>query len=354
MPSDTFLPIIRVSGSNYDIGFQIGKKFRERIHSALASSTIFKLNKAKDQKQPEWLERLYNQANEKFPQYIQEIKGIADGAGIDFRDALIHNFRHSLTIIDGCATVVFRSPQKIILGHNEDYEPTIGENSYITIAHLENNTKFLAFTNAGSLPGNAWGFNSHGLVFALDSLAPIPSLNPDINQDFGFPRLFLDRYVLESQTLEEATQRTQMYSPRSGIISYTIISMKEFRGINIETTLTDITLTEINDVFYHVNHYTSETYKHLSLNAEAGTSQERYERGMELLEVIPFTKEGIIRMMSDDILHFDNRMDDVEGLLTTICTPIFEISENSINLQVYPQSLSEKEKMPFSLDSLNW
>ena len=73
MPSDTFLPIIRVSGNNYDIGFQIGKKFRERINSALASSTIFKLNKTKDQEQPEWLERLYNQANEKFPQYIQEI-----------------------------------------------------------------------------------------------------------------------------------------------------------------------------------------------------------------------------------------------------------------------------------------
>ncbi len=178
------------------------------------------------------------------------------------------------------------------MGHNEDYEPTIGDNSYITIAHLENNTKFLAFTNAGSLPGNAWGFNSHGLVFCLDSLAPIPSLNPNLNPDFGFPRLFLDRYVLESQTLKEATQRTQMYSPRSGIISYTIISMKEFRGINIETTLTDIALTEITDVFYHVNHYTSETYKNLSLNAEVGTSQERYERGMELLKVIPFTKEG--------------------------------------------------------------
>ncbi|MCP5003401.1 MAG: hypothetical protein GY941_05535 [Planctomycetes bacterium] len=353
MPSDTFLPIIRVSGSNYDIGLQIGKKFRERIHSALSSSTIFKLNKVRDQKQPGWLERLYNQANENFPQYIREIKGIADGAGIAFRDALIHNFRHSLAIIDGCATVVFKSPQKIVVGHNEDYEPVIGENSYITVAHLENNTKFLAFTNAGSLPGNAWGFNSHGLVFALDSLAPVPSMNPDVNPDLGFPRLFLDRYVLESQTLEEATQRTQMYSPRSGIISYTIISMKEFRGINIETTLTDITLSEINDVFYHVNHYTSEAYKHLALDAEVGTSRERYERGMELLEVIPFTKEGIIQMMSDDVLHFDNRMDDVEGALTTICTPIFEISANSINLQVYPHSFSEKEKMLFSLNTLN-
>ncbi len=353
MPSDTFLPIIRVSGSNYDIGFQIGKKFRDRIHSVFASSTIFKLNKTKDQKHPEWLERLYNQTNEKFPQYIQEIKGIADGAGVDFRDALIHNFRHTLTLAGGCATVVFKSPQKMILGHNEDYEPSIGNNSYITIAHLENNTKFLAFNNAGSLPGNAWGFNSHGLVFALDSLAPLPNLDLDLNPDLGFPRLFLDRYVLESQTLKEATHRTQMYSPRSGIMSYTIVSMKEFRGINIETTLTDITLTEITDVFYHVNHYTSETYKHLSLNAEVGTSQERHERGLELLNVIPFTKDGIIRMMSDEILHFDNRMDDVEGLLTTICTPIFEISANSINLQVYPQSLSEKEKMLFSLDSLN-
>jgi hypothetical protein len=54
-------------------------------------------------------------------------------------------------------------------------------------------------------------------------------------------------------------------------------------------------------------------------------------------------------MMSDEILHFDNRMDDVEGLLTTICTPVFKISANSLNLQVYPQSLSEKEKCCFLL-----
>ncbi len=349
MALDSFLPIIRVSGSNYDIGFQIGKTFRNRINSAFASSTILRLNKPKDQKHPEWLDQLYKQSNETFPQYIQEIKGIADGARINFRDALIHNFRHCLSSIDGCATIVFKSPQKIIIGHNEDYEPIIGKNSYITIAHLENHTKFLALTNAGSIPGNAWGFNSHGLVFALDSLPPLPNLNLNL----GFPRILLDRYILESHTLEEAVLRVQMHSPRSGTMSYTIISMKEWRGINIETTSTEASLTEITDMFYHVNHYTSETFEHLSANIPVGTSRERYERGKELLKVIACSKEGIIKILSDEILHFDNRKDEVEGFLTTFCTPIFEISANSIDLQLYPHNFSEKEKMVFSLNSLN-
>ncbi len=350
MTVDNFLPIIHVSGSNYDIGFQTGKRFRDHINSVLTSSTILRLNKAKDQKHPEWLDKLYNQSNEIFPQYIQEIKGIADGAGIDFRDALIHNFRHCLSSVDGCVTVVFKSPQKIILGHNEDYEPAIGENSYITIAHLENQTRFLALTNAGSIPGNAWGFNSHGLVFSLDSLPPLP--NP--SQNLGFPRILLDRHILESQTLDEAIMRAKMYPPRSGTMSYTIISMKEFRGINIETTSTETSLTEIANLFYHANHYTSEALEHLSVNIPVGTSRERYVRGNELLKVIPRSKEGLIKMLSDEILHFDNRMDEVEGLLTTFCSPIFEISENSINLEVYSHSFSEKEKMSFSLNDLNW
>ncbi|MCQ4573645.1 MAG: C45 family autoproteolytic acyltransferase/hydrolase [Candidatus Brocadiales bacterium] len=349
MVSDNFLPTIHVSGSNYDIGFQTGKTFQDRINSVFTSSTILKLNKAKDQKHPEWLDQLYNRSNEIFPQYIQEIKGIADGAGINFRDVLIHNFRHCLSSVDGCATIVFKSPQKIIIGHNEDYEPVIGKNSYITIAHLENNTQFLALTNAGSIPGNAWGFNSHGLVFALDSLPPLPDINPNL----GFPRILLDRYILESQTLKEAVLRTQMHSPRSGTMSYTIISMKEFRGINIETTSTETSLTEITDIFYHVNHYTSETFEHLSLNIPVGTSRSRYKRGKELLKSAPFSKEGFIKILSDKILHFDNRMDAVEGFLTTFCTPMFEISADSINLELYPHDFSEKGKMLFSLNSLN-
>ncbi|MEE9119035.1 MAG: C45 family peptidase [Calditrichia bacterium] len=349
MGSESFLPVIRVSGSNYDIGFQIGKNFRHRINSVFTSSTILRLNKTRDQKNPGWLDKLYEQSNEKFPQYIQEIKGIADGAGIDFRDALIHNFRHCLSSVGGCATIVFKSPQKIILGHNEDYEPAIAENSYITIAQLENDTKFLALTNAGSIPGNAWAFNSHGLVFALDSLPPLPNQNPNL----GFPRILLDRYILEAQTLEEAILRAQMYSPRSGTMSYTIISMKEFRGINIETTATETSLTEIADIFYHVNHYTSETFENLYANIPAGTSRPRHERGKELLKVVSSSKEGIIKILSDEILHFDNRMDEVEGFLTTFCTPIFEISANSINLQVYPHDFSESEKKVFSLDSLH-
>ncbi len=350
MTADTFLPIIRVSGSNYDIGFQVGRTFRDRIHSVLDSSTILELNKAKDQEHPEWVDQLYKKSNDRFPQYVQEIRGIADGAGIDFRDALIHNFRHCLSPTGGCVSVVFKSAQKIILGHNEDYEPAIGNNSYITIAHLENQTRFLALTNAGSLPGNAWGFNSHGLVFSLDSLAPLQDVDPNL----GFPRILLDRYILESRTLEEAALRAQMYSPRSGNMSYTILSMKEFRGINIETTSTETSLTEIPDIFYHANHYTSETFAHMSMNVPVGTSRERYERGNELLETMSFSKEGLIEMLSDEILHFENRMDEIEGLLTTFCTPIFEISADSIGLQVYPHDFSEEEKMSFTLDSLTW
>ncbi len=50
MISPEILPVLRVSGTNYEIGFQVGQHFKERIKNTLDYSPIFKVNKIWDKK----------------------------------------------------------------------------------------------------------------------------------------------------------------------------------------------------------------------------------------------------------------------------------------------------------------
>ena len=69
------LPLLSVSGNNYDIGFKIGQEFKDRIKKAFTQSIIFNSLKKYDELNPEWFNGLQAEAVKKFPQYVKEMQG---------------------------------------------------------------------------------------------------------------------------------------------------------------------------------------------------------------------------------------------------------------------------------------
>ena len=66
--------------SNYDLGLQLGEHFKDAVKTRMSkiernSSWVKKLKRAK-----EYLEF----TKQYFPQYVREIEGYAQGAGVDF------------------------------------------------------------------------------------------------------------------------------------------------------------------------------------------------------------------------------------------------------------------------------
>ena len=108
MKSNSFLPILHVSGTNYEIGQEIGQKFKDRIKKAFAQSAIYKYLWSQDELNPDWFNRLHDCAQKQFPNYLEEIKGIAEGADFDYRDVAIVNFRGS-AYVESCSTAIFKN-----------------------------------------------------------------------------------------------------------------------------------------------------------------------------------------------------------------------------------------------------
>jgi len=344
MVQQTFLPVLRVSGTSYEIGFEAGRKFKNRIQTAFTQSIFWWHLREEDKVKPQWFDDIHNHAKKHFPHFLEEIEGIAAGSDIDYRDTALINFRVTRQD-EGCSTVIYKTPDKIILAQNEDHEIAYGTQSYLLIVELEDGTSYFAHTYPANIAGFSFSFNSHGIVMSANAM-------PDPNVQNGVPRHLLDRAMLEATSLDDALQWAQ-FAPRCGAFSYNLASINEWRAVNLETTSENAVLTEIDDQYVHTNHYISRAFQGIPI--PQGTTISRYERGIELLPHTERSIEGAFDLLSDENIFQsppkgDPAPDKIVG--GTLCTAVFEISSEDIFLQIYPPNVTG-EILQFSLNDLS-
>ena len=346
-------PIIQVNGTHYEVGFQVGRQFKRSIRKALLRSPFYIGLKLMDSMKPEWFNELQNYAEKFYPQYVDEMRGIADGAKMKYRDIAIVNFRHSIKLeipkIE-CSTLLFKNEdEKIILAHNEDHEKTIREYSYILIAKYNKGPTIFTYSYPGCIPGNSVSFSSHGIVMTGNALQ-----DPELKT--GLPKGLLDHSMVEAKTIDDAVKICQT-SGRSGGYSYNLASQYEKKVLNLETTSTRSGLTSVNNRYFRTNHYISNDLKDVYTKNESNyRSEERYRRGMELLPHVEKSTEGALKILSDDKVFVpmskvtDSPLGDVYG--GTHFTSVFEISKNNIKLQFYPYIKNRENFMELTLKDL--
>ena len=150
---------------NYSLGLMQGEAFSKQAHTALASWSAL----------PDWSERVerskkfLDATKIYFPHYVEEIRGYAAGAKIDFQALWaigLENECDSLPAVH--CTTVMTNGGKLVL-HNEDHD--INSNNVIcllkkTVADLT----VLELFYFNTLGGNGISINSHGYVQAINSL----------------------------------------------------------------------------------------------------------------------------------------------------------------------------------------
>ncbi len=333
--------VLRVSGSNYDIGFQIGSKFKDKIKDALSQSNKLKFLRKEDESNPKKFNQLETIGQKHFPQYIEEIKGIAEGSGLEYRDIALMNFKYEYP--EGCTSIIFKTKNRMLLGHNEDGAKENLENSFLVIANPKSGIPFFSFCYPGLLPG-AFSFNSKGLV-QTGNWMPTPDIR------IGIPRHLIDRHVVEAENVDDALKRALLDGRASGF-SYNIASI-EGRAVNLETTSQKHHVTEITDKYIHTNHYVSTGLRDIQEKIYKST-QIRYEQGLKMLK-------GRTTKSPNDVLEMLSSRENVPYSIFsqgggdcayTLCTALFEISNDGVILRLYPPKPEKDECMKFSLNDL--
>ncbi|MGQ9515579.1 MAG: C45 family autoproteolytic acyltransferase/hydrolase, partial [Thermoproteota archaeon] len=321
----------------YEMGYQIGSHFREKITRFVNSSSTIKKFRGKVDRGK--YESLMEFADGCFHNYMEEIRGVSDGSGIDFMDLVLLNFKYEDPIF-GCSIVIFKTEDKIYLGHNEDGERENEDKAVFLIAKPHNGTPFFAYCYPGMIPGNAFSFNAHGLVMTGNAM---PTPDPKI----GIPRHLIDRSMLEASSIEDALERALLPQRASGF-SYNLVSIKERKAINLETTSQMHFVTQIDKKFFHTNHYVSIGLRDVAQRISE-SSRIRYEHGIKMISgENDISEKSVLKILFSE----QNKPNSIYasggiGNSWTLCTAVFELSDD-INLKVYARKERRCQPLTFS------
>jgi isopenicillin-N N-acyltransferase-like protein len=204
-------PLIKVSGNHREIGRQIGDACTDQVRRSIEKARSL-IAQSYETLELTW-EGAQIQARkyipfvqERYPQYVDELLGIAEGANISMDDLIVLNAMEGVTMdalhLSKCTSMAVNdqltADGHVLVAHNEDWLPEDEEDVYLIHAAPDDEPAFLAMTYGGLLPNV--GFNSAGLAQCCDTVYPTDSR-------IGIPRIFVSRAVLASTTLGEAISR---------------------------------------------------------------------------------------------------------------------------------------------------
>jgi len=202
------VPIYHVSGTHREIGRQIGESAKELVVHSLENARLL-LESAYEELQLTWegaqiQSRKYMPfAQERYPQYVDEMLGIAEGAGVLFEDIATLNAMEAVTMdalhLTKCTSLAVNeqhtADEHVIIGHNEDWLPDDEPDVYLVHAKPVDEPPFLAMSYGGLLPNI--GINAAGIAQCCDSVYTNDSR-------IGIPRLVVSRAVLGATSLGDA------------------------------------------------------------------------------------------------------------------------------------------------------
>jgi isopenicillin-N N-acyltransferase-like protein len=278
------IPIIDVKGGPRERGCQQGEGARPQILNAL---TLYK-EILPEEMDMTWevgkreARKFLPYAEEAFAWAVEELRGIAEGADVDFEDVWTLNCYEGLIYVRqdmwGCTSLAVRGEHTAnghgLMAHNEDWSSVDRENVYLVRAQPGAGPAFLAMTY-GPLLVNI-GLNEHGIGVAINSVYPTDAR-------VGVPRVVFSRAVLNLRTIGEAI-RACVPKLRAGGYNYVLADPNgELYSIETSPTTQDILYGE-DGWIVHTNHYLSPKMREIEQPGTYSSSNARYNRARRLLK----------------------------------------------------------------------
>lgn len=182
------------------------------------------------------------------PAYLEEIQGVADGAGVEFETILALNVRTEIgygLLNDGCTAFAWKTKTNSFIAQNWDWDVEQA-NNIIRMKIVQDGKPTIHMMTEGGIIGKI-GMNSAGLGVTLNAVSA---------RGIAFDKLpchLALRSALESTSLQEAKAKLS----RAGVASACHITVADTQegSIGFENTAFDqIELQMVNGINTHSNH----------------------------------------------------------------------------------------------------
>ena len=264
-------PHVRVEGSALDRGRQYGRQATDRVHRSVAAyRDVFAHYAGWDWATVRREAARYEKPIAAFrPSYLEEIRGIAEGAGLDSGDVLAINVRTEVMFAakarqaagqqrapDGCtAFAVVPAPDasgSTLIGQNWDWLPHSSETVVVLEARQDEGPDFVTVVEAGLLAKT--GMNSSGLGLVTNALVTDADTGAP-----GIPYHLALRAILDCETVSDALTALQS-GERSSAANY-LIAHRDGSVVDVEAAPGDFgqmyLLFPQDGVVLHSNHFLS-------------------------------------------------------------------------------------------------
>jgi len=304
------LKIITVSGSHYECGRQVGMAYADLLHRCVENCYKWLVDGYR------WEDYRnaalpYLAATERaFPWVVDEIRGAAEGAGIDFNDLFTTSVEEIFSAPSGpvvktghptplrsgddrgragtvedpppdlvgrCSDFAVRAPATdghILLAHNNDLSPAT-QDLIVGVEWRLPDHPALFSVGVGGLYLSI-GLNAAGVCLTGNELTPN-------DEKPGIPRLLIARALLSATALDPAVA-IALHPDRAS--SYNnLISTRTGEIVSVEASATDHELLYPEDGWLvHTNHYAHPRMKQYErIPDHMATSISRYERAHDLM-----------------------------------------------------------------------
>ena len=260
-------PLIELSGEPRSRGLQYGTQARDRIRRSVALYA----GGATQESSPEQVRRLATsflpQIEAFDPLYLEEMRGMAEGAGVELADIALVNARTEILRLtqpppkitvpdkepDGCTGAVLL-PQvtasgRLLHGQNWDWRKECADTGVVLRIRRDDGPDILTFTEAGGLARS--GMNAAGIAVTANYL----SSDRDYTQK-GVPLALIRRKLLETEHVAIA-MRTVYCTPKSTSNNLMISHAGGF-ALNFECAPDETFLVHPQDgMLVHANHFQS-------------------------------------------------------------------------------------------------
>lgn len=236
----------------------------------------------------------------KWPEFIEEMQGIADGAQVTLHDIVALNVRTEIgfglykppKLTDGCTSLYWKTENESLLSQNWDWMDEQRQNIVVIRAHPRVGPRFQMVTEAGII--GKIGLNEHGVGCCLNAIRA---------QGIDYDRIPVHlalRIILNSRSKGTAVETLREYG---GLASSAHILLGDSTGgVGLEYSAYDVQELDADDHgrIYHTNHY---LVKHSGVNELTflADSQFRIERIKKLTgEIIEPTLLNIQQIYKDE------------------------------------------------------
>ena len=190
---------------------------------------------------------------DRYPELLEEMRGIAEGAGRALEEIVALNARTELLYgepADGCTGAVLlpeRTGGRVIIGQNWDWRPACREAAIVLRVTPEHGPGFLTFVEAGMLARS--GMNSAGIGLCGNFL------NSDMDgTQRGVPIPVIRRAILMSPSLPTAVGEV-LRAPRA-FSSNHLLAHRDGEAVDLEASPPEVFALFADDgLLVHSNHF---------------------------------------------------------------------------------------------------